>query len=81
MIQDAIKREEEGTGQESESDSYETDSDEDDIISYRAKTSVISSNLACVEEMPKIKKSHKASSNDLEDSLSKEEQERVRVIG
>ena len=39
-----------------DSEGYETDSEEDDIISYRAKTSIISSNLATVEEVGKKKK-------------------------
>lgn len=49
MIQEALKRDAAEVVNLSGSDEdYETESSEDDIISYRAKTSIISSNLATV---------------------------------
>ena len=56
VIQEAIERDAaEMVDMDKESSDYETDSEEDDIISYRAKTSIISSNLATVEEIGKKK--------------------------
>ena len=66
-MQNSIQKDIETAVNMEESSDYDTESSEDDIISYKQKTSIISSNLATISEAPKKKNKKRVEKQEIAD--------------
>ena len=75
VMQNSMKIDEQTPVNFDEESDYETESSEDDIISYKQKTSIIATNLSVIEETGKKKKGKK-----VEEEEDVKDIKRVKVV-